>query len=366
MRICFISFSVYGYFDQRYYADAAGGGAQRQLSLLAREFAPDHDVHFVVGDYGQGLTEVLEGITFQRSFRPIGSKLKKPLEMLRLFRAMRRADADVYVSRNKPSVAVASYVGSRVLGKPWIFNVSSDKYVQSDLSYISPPLRVAYRHALRDADGIIAQTEEQRRNLIDHYSVESTVVPNGYPKLEDCPTYGQREYVLWVGRLDEDVKRPSLFLELAERLSDVDFQLVGAGGSDRFRSDLEAEVAALDNVECKFDVPPDRIHRYFERSFALVNTSTHEGFSNTFLEAWRAGTPVIGFDVDPDRHLDQGDLGDFAAGDPSLLAELVRELLSNPKVWNRHSKQVRTAFEREYGIDGVADRYADALEEAVR
>jgi glycosyltransferase involved in cell wall biosynthesis len=42
----------------------------------------------------------------------------------------------------------------------------------------------------------------------------------------------------------------------------------------------------------------------------LLNTSHHEGFSNTFLEAWSVGTPVIsGVQVNPDSIISKHDLG---------------------------------------------------------
>jgi len=115
-----------------------------------------------------------------------------------------------------------------------------------------------------------------------------------------------------------------------------------------------------------FDVPPDEIHQYYERALALINTSAYEGFPNTYLEAWRVGTPVLALSVDPDRFLQQGEPGEFLAEDLSALAKSVETLQLKHDYWQKVSETTRPAFERQYAIEEVADRYAKGLEAAVR
>lgn len=365
MRVCFVSLSIYGYFDQSAFTDAAGGGAQRQLYLLAKELAEDHDIHFIVGDYGQSKVERTQGIALQRSFRPVGSTLKKPVEVAKLFAAMRRADADVYVSRNKPSVALLSYVCTKLLGKRWVFNVANDRFVQEDMSYLPTPIQRGYEYALQHADTIIAQTEQQQQNLKEYFGVESTIVPNGYTEMDETTGYEDREYFLWVGHLDPNQKRPRLFFEVAKQTPNAEFLLVGARGSKELRESLQMELDKLDNTDYAFDVRPDNIHQYYEQALALVNTSAYEGFPNTYLEAWRAGTPVLALTVDPDRFLKQGAPGAFVADGLSELAKKIRTLQAEPEYWTEVSETAQSEFKRQYGIKEVAYRYAESLETAV-
>jgi len=362
MRVCFVSLSAYGYFNPDQYSESMGGGAQRQLSLVAKELATQFDVHFVVGDYGQAATEVIDGVTLHRSFAPRGSVVRKPVEIGRLFAAMRSADADVYVSRNKPSLSAFTYVAARVLGRDWVFNVANDRFVEPDgLSELSRPLSALYRTAVRGADTVIAQTDYQQRQLTTVFGAESTVVPNGYPSADDLVPYEDREYFLWVGHLDPDQKRPDLLFELAERVPEAEFLLIGTRGSESYRRAMRERADARDNVDYLLDVPPDEIHQYFSRSVALINTSRYEGFPNTFLEAWRYGTPVLSLDIDLGRFLD-GDQTGYADGDLSTLADGVRELNEQLTAREALGGHVRESFETKYTIEAVAERYRAALE----
>mgnify|MGYP000271258394 CR=1 FL=1 len=362
MRVCFVSLSAYGYFNQDQFSESMGGGAQRQLSLIAKELATRFDVHFVVGDYGQAATEVIDGVTLHRSFEPQGSVIRKPVEMWKLFDAMRSADADVYVSRNKPSLSAFTYVATRLLGRDWVFNVANDRFVEPDgLSELSFPLSVLYRTAVRRADTVIAQTDYQQRRLRTIFGTESTVVPNGYPKADNFVPYEDREYYLWVGHLDPDQKRPELLFELAERVPEAKFLLIGTRGTESYRTAVRERADASDNVDYLLDVPPDQIHQYFSRSIALINTSRYEGFPNTFLEAWRYGTPVLSLEIDIRRFLDGEPVG-YADGDLSTLVDSVREL--NERLAERKTLggRVEDCFEKRYTIEAVADRYRAALE----
>jgi glycosyltransferase involved in cell wall biosynthesis len=57
----------------------------------------------------------------------------------------------------------------------------------------------------------------------------------------------------------------------------------------------------------------------------LLSTSAYEGFSNTFLEAFAAGTPVVARRaVDPDSIIGRNDLGLVADDAPGLSDAVIR------------------------------------------
>lgn len=365
LRVCFISPPAYTYFES--HADIAPGGAERQLHLLARELQSRFDVHFVVGDYGQAKTEVHDGIVLHRSYKPDAtfSFRKRISQLWKLFGAMHRADADVYVYRGHRSKAVVTWLFAKLLSAKWVFNVSIDSHAEPDLESSFSPLTYVYRKVLSAADHVVVQSEVQKRRLLESCAVDSTVVHNGYPPKEELSTHEDREFFLFVGRIDREQKRPHLFLRVAEELPEESFVLIGPPDNDEtYYETIREQAHQLDNVTFLGQVDPDDIHTYFDRALALINTSSEEGFPNTLLEAWRSGTPVVSLDVNPSRFIED-DLYGFAEGNFDELVVLARNLADSPDVRQSVGNRSRQKFEENFRISAVAEQYASVLRSCV-
>ncbi|WP_135854123.1 glycosyltransferase family 4 protein [Halorussus salinus] len=375
LSVCVVSLIAYTYF--RDVDDISPGGAERQLYLLSQQLRDEFDVHFVVGDYGQPKTERRDGVTLHRAYTPTDERAayRRFPDLARLFDAMRRADADVCVFRGDRLKATITYAFSRLLGSAWVYNLAVDSHAESDADR-TDPLATAFRRVIRDADGIVAQSPRQQRRLRESFGVDSTVVPNGYPPVEedtsradadeetaetDAHSAADGEFFLYVGRINRDQKRPHLFLDLAERLPDVRFLLVGAEENDpAYYDEIARRADRLDNVRFPGKVPPDEIYDYYDRAYALVNTSAQEGFPNTFLEAWRSGTPVVSLDVDPGRFLGGESVG-YADGDFERLTAIARRLADSPDLRESLGERGRDHFEENFRISVTAERYADVV-----
>ncbi|NHN60109.1 MULTISPECIES: glycosyltransferase family 4 protein [Halorussus] len=360
--VCFISLTAYSYFRPDR-TTVTGGGAERQIYLHSRKLSAKFDVHVVVGDYGQPVTETIEGVTLHRAYTPgtLSSAKHKITGITALSSAMRRANADVYVYRDHPRKAVFTYLITRFLGKKWVYNVANDANITSQADNLGTPIRYLFNFAMQDADGIIAQSEKQRRLIAERFSVAATTVPNGYPRAESTLPHNEREYFLWVGRLHKKQKRPHRYLDLAERLPDEQFLLVGPASSDEaYQTRLERRIAELPNVEYLGPVDPDAIHDYYRRAKALINTSAYEGFPNTFLEAWRYATPVLSLSVDSGRFLNEASTDSFD-GDFEQFVTSVRTLAADDDIREDAGEKALKIFTEQYALTTVADRYADAL-----
>ena len=360
-RVCFICLNTYTYFESQ--EDVSPGGAERQLYLLGQGLQSEFDVHFVVGDYGQPETERRDGVTLHRAYRPVRTAplYRRARHLLELFRAMRRADADVYVFRDDRTKAVITFLFAKVLGRKWVYNLAIDSQADSGDGPLSSPFLFLFDRIIGYADHVIAQSPVQQRRLDASFGVDSTVVPNGYPPLEFDRPDREREYFLYVGRIDREQKRPHVFLELARELPDESFVLIGPMNKDEaYYRRIESEAESLDNVEFVGQVEPDDVFRYYEPAIALVNTSSQEGFPNTFLEAWRSETPVLSLDVDPGR-FNGGDSSGYANGDLAELAAKARKLSESPDERRSIGTERREYFEENLTLSAVSSRYAAAL-----
>ena len=116
------------------------------------------------------------------------------------------------------------------------------------------------------------------------YGRRGVLIRTGHPL---PPTRGvPKSYVLWVGR-GHPLKRPEMFLDLAARLPHHRFAMVVA--HENAHLDLLQRVKAralmLNNLDLYEDVPWRQIDNYFAGARVFVNTSTYEGFPNTFVQA---------------------------------------------------------------------------------
>ena len=125
------------------------------------------------------------------------------------------------------------------------------------------------------------------------YSVKSPEVsflPNiidPYPGEASKSTHPR---VVFLGRLDP-IKRPWLFVKLAEQFPEVEFLFMGQShfeGEGAWRPvDLPANVRLLGHVDGEEKL------KTLASAWVLVNTSIHEGLAVSFLEALACETPII-------------------------------------------------------------------------
>ena len=364
-RVCFVSLHSLGYFVDD--CGLTGGGAERQLSLLAAELADSFDVHVIVADYGQPPRIEREGVVLHRSYDPDAesSPATRVGWLSTLARTIHRVDADVYVHRGTPAFAAVVSTLTRGLGKPWVYNVANDANIEARPAELGAVRKELFERGLDHAAGIIAQTPKQAAMVRERYDREPPVVPNGYPRADGTVDYDDRSVVLWVGRLDEAQKRPHLFVDLAEALPDTEFRIVGPAGDDEaYHRRLLGRIEALDNIRYEGVVEPNEIHDYYGSAHCLVSTSAHEGFPNTFLEAWRVGTPVVSLAVDPARIARDQELVGFADGDFERLTDSVARLARDEATRRRRGQQERAMFEDRFGIAAVAEQYGEVLRQA--
>jgi len=362
-RICFVSLSAYGYFDE---SAPAGGGAQRQFYLLSTALTDAFDVHFVVGDYGQPQVTEHEGVTLHRAYRPdpetgIGGRVQ---QLGALGRAIAQADADVYLARCLPRKLTALYPLVAMRRRPLVYHVATDEFVERPPSDVGTFRARLYARALRRCQ-LVAQTPHQADLLRREWGLEARVVPNGYPPATVVDRYQNREAFLWAGRLARE-KRPHLFLDLAERFPDEQFTLVGPSEDNAYAADIRTRAETLDNVTATGRVPPSAVHEHYRRAIALVNTSEldREGFPNTFLEAWRYATPVVGLDIDPGRFLGSEGTGHAGSRFENLVT-LARRLSDDVDERRKLGVSGMSAFRQRYHLNSTVELYVDVLREAL-
>ena len=367
-RICIVGMDAYGLLsgegDLKYI-----GGETVQHVLLARAWRDQgHEVSMIVFDDGQGARRVVDGITLiaahTRNGGLPGLKFFHPRSS-KLFSALMAADADIYYQ--SPAGAYTGVVAwfCRMNGRKFIFRVASDSDCEKEHGRLELWRdRKLYDYGLKRADLVAVQTEVQAKMLRDNHDLDSKVVN----MLVEAPRRGGAPVekdidVLWLSNL-RSLKRPEMVLELARQLPQVRFTLAGGPCPHpwgyTYYDDVKAAAARLPNVSMPGGVRYTESGEWFDRARVFLNTSSIEGFPNTFLQAWIRGVPVVSF-FDPDgliRRLQLGVVCDSLDG----MREAIRGLLDVDAYRENLGRRARDFVAREF-TGAAAARYLELLDD---
>lgn len=319
LRVCFVAPKAYPLFNPDVHEVI--GGAELDLYYLATELARDErfEVSFIVADYGQDDAESIEGVTVLKS---VDFRKNALSGVRRIWRAMRRADADIYMMKTvSPGVPLASLFCRRH-HRALVYRTACA--AECDGTYLKqhPLLGRLFNRSLRSAALVFSQNRSDGENLRRTTGVASFVLPNGH-RIGPL-TARDRDTVLWVGRSAE-IKRPELFVRLAETVPQEHFTMIcpRATGDDRY-DELLSLAQAVENLDFLAGVPFVETEDYFRRAKVFVNTSDAEGFPNTFIQAGKAAAPILSLNVNPDGFLDRYSCGLCCGGDLQRLADSLR------------------------------------------
>ncbi|MCK6690765.1 MAG: glycosyltransferase family 4 protein [Thermoanaerobaculia bacterium] len=169
------------------------------------------------------------------------------------------------------------------------------------------------RFTIGRADWIFASGNKEKQRLNQTYSIpvsrlgviRATVDLEAYkpmPRDEACATAGlpaQHRYLLFMGRLDDGVKRISAIIDVFAHLNETDLHLLIAGsGQDEEKLKKQAARKAPDRVHFMGWVGATHLKAaLYNLSECMVLASWREGFPSVIGEAFACGTPVVTSDV---------------------------------------------------------------------
>jgi glycosyltransferase involved in cell wall biosynthesis len=363
-KICIVGLDSYGMLsgegDLKYI-----GGESVQHVLLARAWRDlGYDVSMIVHDEGQGAQRVHDGITaiaaYNRRAGIPGLRFFHP-RASKLVAALSAADADVYYQSPAGAITGITAWFCRMTGRRFMFRVASDSDVEQEHGRIRFGRdRMLYDFGLKRADVIASQTHVQAQRLRKNHGLESTVINMMVEPPSRLADQAKDIDVLWLSNL-RPLKRPELALELARQLPDIRFTLAGGPmpGGQTYYDDVAAAAARLPNVTMLGAVRYADTGALFDRARLFLNTSSVEGFPNTFLQAWIRGVPVVSF-FDPDGLVQRKQLGRIATSLDDM-REALRSLLDVHVYRDLMSRRVRDFAAREF-TSGVAAQYIELLE----
>jgi glycosyltransferase involved in cell wall biosynthesis len=350
------------------YADRPAGGAELQQALLAKALARRGiSVSMIVADWGQADGATWHGVRTWKAYRPEeGIPLIRFLHprWTKLTRALERADADIYYTSCAGAQLAQVVRFAHRRGRKVVFRIASNSDCNPrELLVRYGRDRLLYRYGLARADLVLAQTAEQQQALERNFGRDSRIAPSLIEPAERCRSFDERDIdALWVGHI-RSFKRPDVLLEMARRLPQIRFHMVGGRmpGSERLFDATRREAEALANVTFHGAVPYREVRALYERARLFIGTSDIEGFPNTYLQAWSHGTPVVGF-LDPDGLLERHAMGRTVrtAGE---MCRVIATLSHDRAEWAQASARARDYMEGHCEEGNMLAPYLAALTE---
>jgi glycosyltransferase involved in cell wall biosynthesis len=366
-HVCFVAMNIYPTISGSSTAEFVGG-AEVQQTVVARALAADGmRVSILTGDYGQPELVDCDGVSVYRVRVP-GKRGIKGLRFIHphlidVVAALRRIDPDIVYFRVAGFRAAAAAWYARAAGKTFVYACAHDTELLPQGK--NPPTRrdaFLFRLALRSADAVLVQNVLQRQLLNDNFGRGGLILANCYAEL-GAGVAAAGGHVLWVGTV-KPIKCPESFVELARRFPSRKFRMVGGANlhdpsGQAYFDRIRRDASTVPNLEFLGHVPFREVGKHFDDSSLLVNTSSSEGFPNTFLQAWIRGVPSVSF-VRPE--VTAGQTGTIVCADLEEMALRVGALTSGSNAWAAASTACRDHFGRVHGIESAMQGYRDLFD----
>ena len=349
--------------------DAFKGGAEYQADCLAEYIAKMNKYNVIY--LARDVSDTTTNHSYKLSKIPTLFKhFKYGLfwDAYYLARALKQINPDVVLQHvGCAYTGVASYFCKKY-NKRMIWYLASDIDVEKrKLSFM--PKRVPgvidnlfLNYGTKNTNVIVAQTKKQAKLLEKNYSRQADyVIPNFHPPCKHTISKDDNLNVIWVANIKK-LKQPEIFVKLARDLigyENITFTIIGRRENSEWCDILLKEVGSLDNIKYLGEMDINLVNAEFEKAHLLVNSSTYEGFPNTFIQGWMREVPTLSLNVDPDSVIRKHNLG-FHAGSYENMKRYIIDMYNDRDQLRKTGLQARKFAEENYSMKN-ADRVIDVI-----
>ncbi|MBJ7259836.1 MAG: glycosyltransferase family 4 protein, partial [Chthoniobacterales bacterium] len=328
-------------------APRAAGGAELQAALMARELAVrGHRAVLLGADTGQSDGAEWEGIRIRKAGRFETGGLGDTLRAWpRIHEVLKEEQPDFVVVYGWTSLLYALAQWRRIVPFKLVFVCALDAEIDGEFRRRNPLRGSFFHRGMQLADARLSITAEQADDFA-RQGMECAVTRLLLRGVSSAVPSEKPIDLLWVARC-EDVKRPPLFLDLAESLPRARCRMICAPHDSGLFAATKQRAASLSNVEFVGGVAYRDIQREFDNAKVFVNTSSHEGVPNTFIHAGSGRAAIASLEIDPDNMFTQFAAGVMARGSFGILKSGVERLLGDADALERAADE-SARFVREW------------------
>lgn len=364
---------------ESFYGDHIGG-SERQVQMLGEALRNHGWRTFYICErtLDKPRFENFQGI--EALALPVRKKRSTWLNYRALKTAMIESQADLFYQRVRHPYSGMVEKIARKLKKPFVWAAASTadvirnkdlrqaSYSFSLLTALMHPLnRYMEDKGILKADAVVLQAKEQLRLLQEEYHRDGVVIPN-HIVVRDHPAVEKANppEVLWLSNI-KPFKQPEIFIDLAERCSDLEARFVMAGACPDavMLGRIRQAEQRLQHFSYVGPLDPAVSEKRIAAASVLVNTSLFEGFPNAFQQAWSNGVPTLSLNVDPDGVIAREGLGS-CTGTVEKLEDELRLVLADSEKRRSIGDRAKTFACRTYDLSRILPQYLSLFEGLLR
>jgi glycosyltransferase involved in cell wall biosynthesis len=328
MKFCFLSSYAHLALDPG--SDRVSGGAELQVALLARELVRrGHEVVIVGGDIGQRDGAVFDGVLTRNGGKFQTGGLIDTLGAVPRVLSILREEKPDFVLILGWTTWLYLLERIRVVKYRLVFICGLDTEVNGEFRRENPVRGAFFEAGVRRAEKRLAmsdyQAEQFARQGLTCGMYRNLILPRAFPRRAE-----KMIDLLWIARC-QPIKRPHLFLDLVERLAETRCRMVCPREDEGLWRTVEERAKRIGNLEFIERVPYREVQAHYDAAKIFVNTSSSEGWPNSFIQAGLGSTALLSLDVNSDRLFERFAPGVFANGDFETFVAAAQRLLSTPE-----------------------------------
>jgi glycosyltransferase involved in cell wall biosynthesis len=287
-------------------------------------------------------------------------RIRECREVIKWYRVFRSIGADVYVMRCASLQVSHMQRACALLRRRFVYMVAHQQDVSGDYARSHGVLGKLYEGGLKRADAIVCQHADQVPLIRSRYHRDARLIRSLCPFPVAATSDAPRRTILWIARV-ESWKQPDLFLELAKRMPDQSFVMVGAASQNEPQNlpRLLERGKDLPNLRFLPGIPFANTATLFEDAMIFVNTSMNEGFPNTFLQAAACGTPTVSWTVNPEGILERYEMGYCANGDWDRFERCIRLLCADAALREKIGENARRYVQEQHDPAVIAREFGE-------
>lgn len=356
MKICF----VVGYYPRQV------GGAELQAKIIAEELVKrGHEVVYIA----YGLSEHFKDMGIE-----IWNVQSKKIDKLFGYHIVNRKIC-LLLNKIEPnliyhrcfvpySYGIIKFASKK--GIPCYFHIAGDSSITFDNSLFGRFRKRMFLKIRKLAVNFIFQTQEQYE-LVQTFGITKYKIIGNLQNIPDIRLQISKEHkIVWIGK-STAIKQLHKFVNLAEecarRKLPLQFVVISRFLADKYSYDLLNRMESIPNICNLGERSNDFINDFLQKdAYLLVNTSVSEGISNTYIQAWARGVPVISLNSNPNKCFDKYNVGICCHGDENVMYESIIKYCTNMPLYKESVRTSISYAKETFSIDEVLSKLLNYME----